>query len=52
MGKNERVSICLESRKTNLDVNNLLKAIPNNLDTTFFLALIQSLELAFFLPVV
>ena len=45
------VSICLESRKTNFDVNNLLK-IPNNLDAAFFLALIQSLELTFFLPVI
>jgi hypothetical protein len=52
MGKNERVSICLESHNTNLDVNNLLLTIPNNLDATFFLTLIQSLELAFFLPVI
>ena len=36
MGKNECVSICLESWKTNLDVNNLLKTIPNNLDVMFF----------------
>ena len=52
MEKNEHVSISLESRKMNLPVNNLLKTIPNNPDATFFLALIQSLELGFLFPVI
>jgi len=38
--------------KANLDVNDLLKAIPKNLDATSLLSLVQSLELAFFLPVI
>ena len=38
--------------KANLNVNDLLKTVPNNLDATFFLTLVQGLELAFLLPVV
>ena len=40
------------SRKTNLDVNESLDPVTNYLDPTFLLLVVQSLELAFLLPII
>ena len=38
--------------EANLDIYDMLYAVANNLDASFFLLLVQNLELSFLLPII